>query len=407
MNPAVIPPRYDPARDCDSWTVDSSHRITYQIEICPNVLDLENDRLATWCSSGNNRVDQVLVVVDREVDRLYGSLIRNYFTRWDFAPTVLVMSGDEASKGLSAAEEVAEKMGEVGLLRRSEKVVVFGGGVVMDIVGMAANLFRRGVPYIRVPTTLLGQVDAGVGVKTGVNHGDHKNRLGTYYAPLCALIDPTFLSTVSERHIINGLAEIVKIALVKDRDLFELIEAEHKLLSSEGFASNTPTHAEIIRRAVVGMLEELEPNLHEAQLERIVDFGHTFSPSLELIADPPLLHGEAVAIDMALCVAISTNRDLIDRATALRIVRLLLLMGLPVSNSMFTPDLLRNALVDTIAHRDGQQRLPLITAIGDASFVNDVSPTELHNAVALVEELEIELSTVSGFLLPDAGLVRA
>ncbi len=265
----------------------------------------------------------------------------------------------------------------------------------MDVVGLAANLFRRGVPYVRVPTTLIGLVDAGVGVKTGVNRGKHKNRLGTYFAPTATLVDPSFLISLPPRHIRNGLAEVVKIALVKDAELVSLLESVVDSLRQLDYAlTAVDSHEEILSRAISGMVSELEPNLHEMDLERIVDFGHTFSPSLELIADPPLLHGEAVAVDMALCVELSLQRGLLSEFEARRVFNLLFRLGLPLTNRMFEASLLEKALEDTVKHRDGLQRVPLLTGIGRVTFVNDLTLEELSNAVANTRATSQSLETL-------------
>ena len=366
-----------------TWNVSAPQQIEYHVEVSRNLLDPINDRIASWCGR------RTLVVIDHSVEDIYGAEIRRYFDHFNIAATTLVLAADEASKELSSMLKVSDAMSDVGLLRRSESVVVFGGGVVMDVVGLAASLFRRGVPYVRIPTTLIGQVDAGVGVKTGVNRGQHKNRLGTYFPPAAALIDPSFLSSLPPRHVRNGLAEILKIALVKDLALLELLETTQNDLTAKDLANcASPDHLEILTRAIGGMLEELEPNLHETVLERLVDFGHTFSPALELIAEPPLLHGEAVAIDMAVTVGISKNRGLIDETIAERVLELIGRLGLPLSNPMFTPALLQGALEDTIKHRDGHQRVPLISGLGTAIFVNDIAVSELAAAVDYVSAFD-------------------
>lgn len=360
-----------------SWRVSADHRIEYDVQMIVDVLDPGNDALASRCGA------RALVVVDHTVEDLYGPRVRAYFEHHAIPVAVIVLPAEEEAKELASVLAVADAMADTGLLRRSEAVVVIGGGVVMDVVGLAANLFRRGVPYVRVPTTLIGLVDAGVGVKTGVNRGTHKNRLGTYFAPTATLVDPSFLSSLPARHVRNGLAEIAKIALVKDPGLVSLLESAAARLPHIDYALTAiDTHEEILARAIGGMLAELEPNLHETNLERIVDFGHTFSPSLELIADPPLLHGEAVAVDMALCIELSSQRGLLSEFEARRALNLLYRLGLPLTNRMFTPDLLNTALEDTIKHRDGLQRVPLLTGLGRATFVHDLTPQELADAVA-------------------------
>lgn len=372
-----------------SWRVSAAHRIEYDVEMTADVLDPNNEALAVRCGG------RVLAVVDHTVEELYGPLIRAYFAHHEIPVSVIVLPAEEDAKELSSVVAVADAMADAGLLRRSEAVVVFGGGVVMDVVGLAANLFRRGVPYVRVPTTLIGLVDAGVGVKTGVNRGKHKNRLGTYFAPTATLVDPSFLISLPPRHIRNDLAEVVKIALVKDAELVSLLESVVDSLRQLDYAlTAVDSHEEILSRAISGMVSELEPNLHEMDLERIVDFGHTFSPSLELIADPPLLHGEAVAVDMALCVELSLQRGLLSEFEARRVFNLLFRLGLPLTNRMFEASLLEKALEDTVKHRDGLQRVPLLTGIGRVTFVNDLTLEELSNAVANTRATSQSLETL-------------
>ena len=362
-------------RICSAWRVSASHRVEYDVEMITGVLDPRNGNLALRCGA------RALVVLDTAIEALHGEQVHDYFAHHGIDVTILVLPGGESTKELSSVLTVADSIAEKGLLRRSETIVVIGGGVVMDIVGLAASLFRRGMPYVRVPTTLVGLVDAGVGVKTGVNRGTHKNRLGTYFAPTATLIDPSFLATLPARHVRNGLAEIVKIALVKDAELLELLEGASKKLRATDFAlMSVDTHEQMLSRAIAGMLEELEPNLHETVLERVVDFGHTFSPSLELIADPPLLHGEAVAVDMALSVCLSLRRGLMSEGEAWRALLLMSRLGLPLTNSMFKPALLQKALDDTVKHRDGLQRVPLPTGLGSATFANDITAAELTTA---------------------------
>ncbi|WP_217240379.1 sedoheptulose 7-phosphate cyclase [Streptomyces sp. AC555_RSS877] len=367
-----------------TWYVQAQQPVGYEVSLTRGLLSPVNPALAKAVGADGRGGVRALVVVDRVVDKLYGTALRDYFAAWQTDATWLVMSGDEETKVLEQAVDVTRAMTEMGILRRTERVVVVGGGVLMDVVGLAASLYRRGAPYVRVPTTLVGQVDAGVGVKTGVNHGTHKNRLGTYFAPEVTLIDPEFLRTVPERHIANGLAEIIKMALIKDADLFRLLEETVAHISSDTMANCGSAMSEVISRAIAGMLDELEPNLWESVLERSVDYGHTFSPSLELRADPPLLHGEAVAVDMAVCVALAEGRGLLGTTEAHRALALIAAAGLPLTHPVFTPELLQVGLADAVKHRDGLQRLPLTDGIGSCVFVNDVTAAQLAAALEFV-----------------------
>ena len=156
-------------------------------------------------------------------------------------------------------------------LRRREPFLAIGGGVVLDIAGMAACLYRRGVPFVRVPTTLLAIVDASVGVKNGVDYcccvtdETYKNRVGSFYAPSSCLLDTSFIATQDGRNISNGFGEILKLALVRSVDLFELLETHGSALVDSSFAV-TPSVPDGVAQRIIDasiqiMLEELGPNL--------------------------------------------------------------------------------------------------------------------------------------------------
>lgn len=365
------------------------------MSVVKNILNPDNPTLARTCAKHADRNAKIrvkrLVVIDSKVDEIYGEMFRAYFSSWNFDIHWKVISSDEINKNVESTIQVAEAMDEAGLLRRGEVVIGIGGGVLLDVVGFASSLYRRGIPYVRIPTTLMGQIDAGIGVKTGINHGDHKNRLGTYFAPSSALIDPLFLKSLSQRHISNGVAEIIKMALIKDKTLFGLLEAMSSHLTPEAFSSDDGVMKEIVTRSIASMLAELEPNLWEAELARCVDYGHTFSPSLELLANPALLHGEAVAVDMALSIALASSRGFLTDEETERALSLIQKSGLPVSHPVFKLSLLEKALLDTIRHRDGLQRIPLSDGIGNVIFINDLTLDELAKALAFLEDRENSL----------------
>ncbi|MFD5465936.1 sedoheptulose 7-phosphate cyclase [Kitasatospora sp. NPDC127059] len=366
------------------WNVRADQPVAYTVSMVRGLLDPENPALARAVGGGQGRPVRCLLAIDSVVDTLYRERFARYFDHWQIDATRQVVQGDEDAKSLEQAVLVTEAMSRMGILRRTEKVVAVGGGVVLDIVGFAASMYRRGVPYLRVPTTLVGQIDAGIGVKTGVNHGHHKNRLGAYFAPELALIDPHFLRTIDPRHVANGIAEVIKMALVKDAVLFDLLEATVGAITPDTLAGCGSAVSEVISRAISGMLDELEPNLWEQVLERSVDYGHTFSPSLELRADPPLLHGEAVAVDMAVCLALAHLRGHLSAHDTDRALRLLQGFQLPIAHPIFTQGLLEEALADAIKHRDGLQRVPLTRGIGAVVFANDLTPDELGRALEFI-----------------------
>ena len=260
----------------------------------------------------------------------------------------------------------------------------------MDAVAMACSLYRRGVPFIKVPTTLLGIVDASIGIKTSVNHFGRRNRLGSYFFPKSVLVDPSHLCTLDENQISYGLAEVIKLAIIKDKSLFESMK-EHSsyLLDAEFYRSGFGL--EIIKQAMAGMIKELAPNPYETDLQRVVDFGHTFSPVPEMksLVDSSvasLAHGQAVALDCLLTCAISHKRNLFKLDELVEVVNLMDSSGLasrhPYFNDVF---MLWESLNDAVRHRDGSQNIPLPTTIGDSFFCNDLSIEELTAAVEFLD----------------------
>ncbi|WNG36965.1 sedoheptulose 7-phosphate cyclase [Archangium violaceum] len=375
-----------------TWIVNAALPVHYQVRVVDGLLDPNNRTLLEAGATQRSGTLRRLVVIDALVDRLYGVQLRHYFQHHGVKYQILALPISETDKTMESVFSVVKAINEFGIARRHEPIIAMGGGVLMDIVGLAASLYRRSTPYVRVPTTLIGLVDAGVGAKTGVNHSSHKNRLGTYFPAKDTLLDRSFLRTLDTRHIVNGLAEILKIALIKDRTLFELLERYGTTLIEERFQGRTPESdqaaKQVIDRAITGMLEELELNLWEHKLERVVDYGHTFSPTVEMLALPELLHGEAVNIDMALTTVISAQRGLINLEERDRIFSLMRKLDLPVYHRLCEPTVLEEALADTVRHRDGLQRLPLAIGIGSACFVNDVQPSELREAISTLRELD-------------------
>lgn len=367
-----------------SWTVEATLPVRYSVVESPDLFALENPQLLYPESKLGARPElRRLVFVDSTVAHLHGRRIQRYFEHHLREYRLVPITTHESLKSMHLVELVINQIVDFGVARRYEPIIVIGGGVLMDIVGFAASLYRRGLPYIRVPTTLLGIVDAGIGVKTGVNFKEHKNRTGSYYAPAVVFLDRSFLQTLDQRHIRNGVAEILKMAIVKNLRLFELLEEHGSELIEEKF-SRSEVALEVIRLSIQAMLEELEPNLWEKNLERLVDFGHTFSPAIEMRGVMNLLHGEAVAIDMCLSAVIAEARGLLNSTQADRILRLTEDVGLPLTNSVCDTQCFERALDDTKQHRDGRQRIPLPMGIGRATFFDDLTLQEVNEAACVL-----------------------
>lgn len=334
----------------------------YDVTLTTGLFDPDNRLLHDLIGSR-----RTLVVTVPAVDALYGAGLRASLDGLPAAVHVVELS--ERTKTMTTVLEICAAAQEHGLGRR-DVLVAFGGGVCCDVVSVAATLVRRGIPYLCLPTTLVGQVDAGIGLKGGVNLGGSKNYLGCFTPPSGVLVDPALLRTLPAAEVSAGLAEVLKMALVRDAGLFALLREVGPELIRTRFAAPRDVGQEVIGRAITLMLEELSVNSFEDHvLERLVDFGHTFSGRLEELSNYSLRHGEAVAIDMALSCALAVELGMLPAEEFEDVVSVLAGLDLPVHALICTPAVLLDAMRATTVHRDGHLNLVLPTAIGRATFL--------------------------------------
>ena len=329
-----------------------------------------------------------LMVIDQTVYGLYRQQIDQYFAHYQIDLTVFQVSIKEPEKTLRTFEKIVDAFADFGLVRK-EPVLVVGGGLTTDVAGFACSAYRRKTNYIRVPTSLIGLIDASVAIKVAVNHGKLKNRLGAYHASQKVILDFSFLRTLPIAQIRNGMAELIKIAVVGNLEIFELLE-EHgaALLHSHfGYLNGTPELQAVGHRltykAIQVMLELEVPNLHELDLDRVIAYGHTWSPTLELTPEPPMLHGHSVNIDMAFTATIAELRGYISVEDRNRILGLMSRLGLAIDSLYLTPELLWKATEAITRTRDGLQRAAAPRPIGQCVFMNDLTRSELDNALAV------------------------
>lgn len=368
-----------------AWRVNYQRPIQYEIVNSPNVFDLRNTDLLYPGVSGSARR---FVVVDANVERHFGADIHRYFLHHGVDAKIVTFPGGEENKTIAFYQYLVRELDAFPIHRRDEPIIAIGGGVLTDVVGFVASSYRRSVPHIKVPTTLMGYVDASIGIKTGINFNGHKNRLGSFEPPKRVLLDKSFLKTLPRRHLLNGVAEIIKLAVIKDARLFALLES-HGVESVEARFQNTMGGV-ILDRAITGMLEELEPNLFEDDLARKVDFGHTFSYGLETRNEAHLLHGEAVLLDIVFSSLLAQTRGLLASAEVDRLFRLIAALGIVLDISLLNPPELWQSLEERTYHRNGLQRVPMPHGIGDCVFLNDITLGEIQTAHrALVQRMAV------------------
>lgn len=360
-----------------SWQVRTERPVSYDIVCSHDLFHPDNDALlVTGDDRGGHRR---FVVVDSQIMAHYGDAIGNYFDANNINACIHTFDAGEGNKSVEQYLKVLEGLEKFPINRRNEPIIAIGGGVVTDLVGFVASSWRRGIPHINVPTTLMGYVDAAIGVKTGINFQQHKNRLGSFSAPERVLLDHTFFQTLPHRHLLNGVGEILKLAIIKEPDLFATLE-QH---GHDSIAAQFQDRAswEILNTSVESMLAELVPNLFETELARVVDFGHTFSTALEMQEDLDLLHGEAVVIDMLLSCIIAWQRSLLSEQDLDRIFSLVLALKLRLSSAGLNPALLMQSLEERQHHRNGLQRVPLPMGIGSYCFVANIALEDVTRAV--------------------------
>ena len=377
-----------------SWVLKTALPVEFKIKSSPGVFDPANDDLLEFGGRGPDA--RRFVVIDRSICEWYLDDVVRYFKAKRVEHRIVSIDATEQKKDLETLLFLLREMESFGLMRRNEPLIAVGGGVLLDIAGMAANLYRRGIPYIRVPTTLVGLVDASVGAKTAVNFEERRNRLGTYYPPVAAYLDKAFLRTLPSLEISSGLGEIFKMAVVKDARLFELLERHGAELLQKKFL-DVGCADEVINRAVFGMKVELENNLWEMDLKRLVDFGHSFSPIIEMRSihhegHVPLTHGQAVSLDVMFSCLIANARGMLADHDVRRVFHTARAMELPTNHALFNePLVILEALKDTMKHRNGAQNLPMPVKLGESVFLQDVSYDEIKAAARRMKEINVAL----------------
>ena len=221
---------------------------------------------------------RIIMVVDKTVWGLYGEKMSTWADSVDLELDAIVAESNEDKKTLDTFTYMLDELKRADPLRRSEPVLAVGGGVLTDVCGFACACWRRGIPWCRMPTTLLGVVDASVGIKVAINY-HRKNGVGHFFSPIHTFIDTAFLGTVPHADIRSGVGEIMKAALIHDSRLYDLMEAHGPALIEERFQSSDEA-ARVIKLSIDAMLECIGPDLWEEALLRPMDFGHSFSRAL-------------------------------------------------------------------------------------------------------------------------------
>ena len=326
---------------------------------------------------------KLFVVTTEDVWRLHGATLNQQFGPQKMR--VLFFPGGEANKRLDRVEELAEQMVAAGG-DRSSLVIGFGGGIVTDVSGFLAAIFMRGVPVLQIPTTLLAQVDAATGGKTGVNLKSGKNLIGSFHQPIAVLIDPDVIGTLPQREYRAGLFEVIKCGIIRDRALFDLLaERSHDILAMRGELVD-----ELISSAVRIKAEVVSGDERESDLRRILNFGHTIGHAIEAETGyVRFLHGEAIAWGMLVATRLAELIAMLNCADAERIRNTIAQYG-PCSAGRneawpsakdLDPDRLIARLASDKKTVAGNVHFVLPISIGQVRIVSDVERVAIRQAI--------------------------
>ncbi len=299
--------------------LDKKISSSYEIRIGKGILD----RMILLIAK-NNKASRYVIITDDTVNRLYGQTLLAGFTDAGLNASILEIPAGEPSKNIATLIEVSEKLLALGA-DRGTVLIALGGGVVGDLTGFVASVYMRSVPYIQIPTTLVGQVDSSIGGKTAVDLPQGKNLLGTFYQPGAVFADLAFLDTLPEKEFANGLAEIIKYGVIEDDKMFKLLEENMDDVRGreEVLLTKIIENCCRIKKSIVEIDER------EQGLRRILNFGHTLGHALEAVSDYALSHGEGVALGMIAAAKLSVKLHHLPEVDFIRIENMIAQAGLP------------------------------------------------------------------------------
>jgi len=320
---------------------------------------------------------RVVVITDETVNSLFGSAVKSSLREWGFEPAVVVVPPGEDQKSLDTAGLVYSRLNDVGA-ERGTPLVSLGGGVIGDLTGFVAATYFRGLPLVHLPTTLLAQVDSSIGGKVAVNHGRLKNNVGAFHQPLAVLSDTSVLARLPAREFRNGMAEVIKSAVIRDAAFFTYLEDGMTDIEDrdEHAMERTVCVTAEIKSAVV------QEDERDSGVRNILNFGHTVGHGVETASDFSLSHGEAVSIGMVAACRLAVAMGLLDVEEMERLRSLLVRVGLPVE----VPLEVDARAVMAAMTRDkkvsaGRIRFILPVRIGEVVIRNDVPTTLIEETL--------------------------
>ena len=312
------------------------------------------------------------VITDSNVNELYAQVVVPSLVKAGFSPTVIVVPAGEGSKSMGRAEAVCEGMIEAGL-DRSTFVVALGGGVIGDLAGFVASIYYRGIPHVQIPTTVVAQVDSAIGGKTGVNARAGKNLIGSFHQPVQVITDPEVLATLPEREFNEGVAEIIKHAVIRDAAMLEDLP---QALDSDPvgvIARNQQIKTQIVS----------EDEFEKFGLRALLNFGHTIGHAIENATGyGRYLHGEAVSLGISAALDLSVEKAGLPLDQAKKVRAALSAFELP---TQLPPEVSSQALMNALRKDKkfdrGSIRFVLTRSLGSAFVSKEITEGDVEWAI--------------------------
>jgi 3-dehydroquinate synthase len=353
---------------------------SYDIVIGRGVADSLGTRIAALRPGA-----RTFIVTDENVARLILPTIVQALERAGIKTDSIVVPPGESSKSFPVFEQVCEAI-VAARIERGDLVIALGGGVIGDLAGFAAAVVRRGLDYVQVPTTLLAQVDSSVGGKTAIDSSHGKNLIGAFHQPILVVADTALLDTLPIREFRAGYAEMAKYGLLGDAAFFDWLDANWKEVFAGGKASGSSAREHAIAVSCRAKAAIVARDERETGDRALLNLGHTFGHALEAACgySDRLLHGEAIAIGMALAFDFSATRQgLCTKTEAARVIRHLAAAGLPTRiQDIPAPLPAIGELMELIAQdkkiKRGRLTFILVRGIGDAFIENGVDAAEVR-----------------------------
>lgn len=357
-----------------------SVKFEYNVYFTSSLFDTSNNTLSDFFKSRrSDALKKIYFVIDQGVADAHPELatnIKTFFARQtdvQLIDEILVVPGGEASKNDTSLFDQIVAAVDLHKIDRHSYIAAIGGGAVLDLVGYAAAVSHRGIKHIRIPTTVLSQNDSGIGVKNGINYKRKKNFLGTFAPPLAVFNDEDFLATLTDRDYRSGISEAIKVALIKDAEFFYWLEDHAVQLA----ARDAESMNYLIKHCAKLHMDHIAgDDPFETGSARPLDFGHWAAHKLEQLSDFRVLHGEAVAMGIALDSVYSFLAGMLSEEKALRILNVLTGLHFNISDPIIHIKDVESPILKGLAefqeHLGGLLTITLLTDLGTGQEVHEM-----------------------------------